>query len=314
MAPRRFYRWVDIPGEADPVPAAGRGSLPAPKEIMVEILALLPGDQGGRRRRLEAGVRRCGALLGAGIRVVFVPGVPELGSAARERDTALAVVAPLRTNGSPGIRASSSQEPAADLLLPGLARWLRGHGDTPVVAYLREDPPPLATLRLAELGVDEFLVRDRDDAPWQWDTLLLRLVSGTGGSEFLDAFPDDLPLRVRLFVRAALDRAVGDLPVHTLASEAVHREATTIYRELKRAGLPPPGRLARWARIYRVVRLVENTEMTWTRAASVLGYPSSSSFTNQVKRLTGHLPTVILDEGGTRVILELLLQDLRGRS
>jgi AraC-like DNA-binding protein len=280
--------------------------------MTLEILALLPDTQS--RCRLNAGVRRYEARQAAAVRVVSVPHVAALSEATQGAEAAIAVVEPFRTDSSGGNAAILRGGNPSELFLPDLERWLLEPPDTPVVAYLRKDPPPRATLRLGELGVNEFVVREMDDAPRQWEAVILRLLSGAARNEFLEAFPDGLPDRVRSFVRTALDRAGGRVRVHTLVAEAVHREVTTIYRELNRAHLPPPGRIVRWARVYRAVRLVEATGMTWEKAALKLGYPSSGSLTKQVKRLTGRRPSKILDDGGTSVILELLREDLRSYS
>lgn len=168
---------------------------------------------------------------------------------------------------------------------------------------------PRDLLRLAEMGVREVLIRDRDDRPAGLYRLLSRMFSAAAESKALDELGDAVPPNFQAFFLALVAAAVAPMGP-TDAARLYRRHANTLREHLRAAGFPPINKMIVWARLFQAAHLLEDPARSGENVALALGFPSASALRNQFNRYVQMSLGEVRAQGGVRVVARAFTRSL----
>jgi AraC-like DNA-binding protein len=198
-------------------------------------------------------------------------------------------------------------EPDRDDAPRGELSWLRRrHPDLALLGCVDLRGRPLDAFRLGALGVDGIAVEGVDDDPGDLrrrvDTVLARALARRVRRTCEGRID---PLLLRCLGRAT-EHAAGVAGSDELA-EAEGVDVRSLRRELRKRGLPPPGRILRWGRLLRAAAALDRDEGPVERIAHGLNYSTSAALSRALRREVGHPAATLRERGGLRCALEAFL-------
>ncbi|HEX2191552.1 MAG TPA: AraC family transcriptional regulator [Longimicrobiaceae bacterium] len=184
-----------------------------------------------------------------------------------------------------------------------VAAFAEQFGSCGLVAYARF-PRGCAgqVLELSRSGVHAVVTGDVDDRPAEFGAVVRAALERSALAQGRAIWEARTPASVRgLFLRLLQAPQEGLTPA--AAGRMWHAHPKTIRTHLRRAGLPPLGKLIVWARLVRACQFLQDAGRSIENVALVLGFASANSFRNQLLRYTGLRPSEVRRPGGMRSVL-----------
>jgi len=203
-------------------------------------------------------------------------------------------------------------DPYADGLFQGepVATFAEQFGSCGLVAYARF-PRGCAgqVLELSRSGVHAVVTRDVDDGPAELGRVLKSVLECRALAQGRAIWEAHTPASVRGLLPRLL-RAPQDAVTPDSAGRMWHAHPKTIRSHLRRAGLPPLGKLIVWSRLLQACQLLQDAGRSVENVALVLGFASANGFRNQLLRYTGLRPSDVRRPGGMATVLRRFEQAL----
>lgn len=195
-------------------------------------------------------------------------------------------------------------------VLPALRSLRRDYPTLPVVVYGVIRPGAWGEIvRLHGIGIHDFVIRDHDDHPSAFRTVLDRAIARSTAEHVIREAGEWIPGDARPVIELCLERPARALTVAEL-SRLLGAHRKTIVRRMRAAGLPAPSRLVGWCRLLHAARMLEDPGRTLEAIALHLDFASASALRNMLSRYTGLSPTVVRERGGLACVLPLFLRAL----
>lgn len=163
-------------------------------------------------------------------------------------------------------------------------------------------------LHLGRVGACGVAAYDVDDSPALLGLLITEILSFTVVGEVLEAIEDLVPSEIMPVMRYLLSPTDRSVTPETAAG-FYRRCPKTLGRHLRSAGLPPLNKMILWARLFQAAHLLRDQRRTVEQVAYAAGFPSRTSFYNQLGRYACVTPTELT----RREPLHFLLAEFRRR-
>jgi len=191
---------------------------------------------------------------------------------------------------------------------PELRELLHAH---PLAAVVVVPPPrvPEDLLTLGSWGVSETLVGEAND-PYTLRRFLLR-ARGRPLRVLVERVLSSPPTgRRRTLLRAAAETAAAGGAAEEMG-RYLHASSSTLLRQCKSAGLPPPRILLVWMRILLAAQLLEATGSSVEVVSAACGYASDSALRRAFMKYAGMSPREARAEGAVAVVGRVFEEALR---
>jgi AraC-like DNA-binding protein len=197
--------------------------------------------------------------------------------------------------------------PAHPLPLPELLRLRRRQPPLAIVVYADFENHEMDLFELGRLKVDGVILAGTNDHPSDTRAAVEGALSAAAALGVVAALDGQLhPFGVEC-LRWAVEHAEENPSADEMAS-AMGLTPGTLTRELVEHGLPSPGRILLWGRLFRAARLMSNPDRSIEETAFRAGYSSASALGRALRRETGHSPTELLRRGGLGYVLDAFLR------
>lgn len=164
-------------------------------------------------------------------------------------------------------------------------------------------------LLLGQLGVRDLVVRGEDESPVALSRRIGTALGGGVPDTVLALIGDRFPPGLRPLVGRILDAATNPLSPREAAS-LYHRHPNTLWKQLRKEGLPSLNRLIRWARLFHAAHLLEDPHRSVDNVGLALNFPSTASLRNQFRRYAGLTPQEIRSGGGLSLLVAVFGEEL----
>lgn len=181
----------------------------------------------------------------------------------------------------------------------------RRYPELAIVAYAEFQGEEEELYRFGGLGVNGVLPAGRFDDPTAIRTAVDRALAAARAAQVAAALTDahgELGARA---VAWTIEHA-GENPTPSRLAEALGFTTHTLAGALKRAGLPPAGRLVLWGRLLLAGAYLGRDGHTVEEAAFMVGYSTANSLGRALKRETGAPPSEVARKGGLAYVQKVL--------
>jgi AraC-like DNA-binding protein len=201
---------------------------------------------------------------------------------------------------------------AAGTTVDQAVRSLRAdYPSVPVLVYAPLTPQGARDmLDATRAGASEVLIANFDDIGVTLAQRLARAQSSALAKQIMARIAGLVSEPVESMMEYFL-RQARIAPGVTGAARALGVHRKTLALHCARCGVPSPSALSCWARLILAAQRLEDPGRTTERAAIELGFPSGSALRNMLKRYTGLSPSEVRERGGSIVLVELLVEQLK---
>lgn len=197
--------------------------------------------------------------------------------------------------------------PRRPISLVQLQGLRRRHPHLAIVIYSDFSGREMDLFHLGRLSVDGVILAGRGDDHRQMREAVRIALSASVAGRVADVLQGRIPSVGLLVLQWAIEHAQGHPGVAELAAGlCVSRSSLT--RELRVLGLPPPRRLLLWGRLLQAARLMEREGSTVEAVAHRLGYSTASGLRRALVRHVGCPPGELGTRGGLSLVLRAFLR------